>query len=168
MRHEYLSVHTLENDTLNSNTINVDEINVGGGGLVEKTHDFSSGTNNISGSYELFTITGDVRIKLLAICETSLAGGGAGNQITLGFGGALTNLIGQTTGTGLDAGEIWTSSTIAYNLAVNTIALAVFDRIVAGYTTIKLAIVSASTSTGKIHFYCWWEPLSSGATVVAA
>ena len=168
MRHEYLSIYQLENDTINSNTINVNEINVGGGGLVEKTHDFSVVGKHISGSFSLFTITGDVRIKLLAICETSLAGGGAGNQVTLGFNGALTNLIGQTTGTGIDAGEIWTTSTIASNLAVNTLALAVFDRIVAGYTAIKLAIVSASTSTGKINFYCWWEPLSSGSAVAAA
>jgi hypothetical protein len=167
MRHEYLSVYQLENNTINSNTINVDEINVGGGGLVEKTWDFAV-DGHVSGSHDIFTITGDVRMKLLAICETSLAGGGAGAQVTLGFNGATTNLIGQTTATGIDAGEIWTSSTIASNLAVNTVAAAVFDRIVSGYTSVKINIVSASTSTGKIHFYCWWEPLSAGSAVAAA
>ncbi len=167
MRHEYLSVHTLENNTLNSNTINVDEINVGGGGLVEKTWDFAV-DGHISGSHDIFTITGDVRVKLLAICETNLAGGGVGAQLTLGLNGATTYFIGQTTCTGIDAGEIWTSSTLANNLKVNTIALAVFDRIVSGYTSIKIDIVSASTSTGKIHFYCWWEPLSADSAVAAA
>lgn len=166
MRHEYLSVYTLENNTINSNTINVDEINVGGGGLVEHTHDFAT-DGHISAAHHIFHITGDVRLKLLAIVETDLAGGGAGSQLTLGFNGATTNLIGQTTCSGLDAGEQWTSSTLANNLKVNTLAAAVFDRIVSGYTSIDMTILSASTSTGKIHFYCWWEPLSSGAEVTA-
>lgn len=167
MRHEYLSVYELENDTINSNTINVDAINVGGGGLV--THEYNFATDgHVCGSASLFTISGDVRVKLLAVCTTNLAGGGAGSQVTLGFNGALTNLIGQTTATGIDLGEQWTSSTLANNIAVNTLAAGIFDRVVTGYTAIKLAITSASTSTGKIMFYCWWEPIETGATVVAA
>ncbi len=166
MRHEYLSVYTLENDTINSNTINVDEINVGGGGLIEHTHNFAT-DGHISATHHIFHITGDVRIKLLAIVETDLAGGGAGAQLTLGFNGATTNLIGQTTCSGLDEGEIWVSSTLANNIKVLAVTSAVFDRIVAGYTSVDMVILSASTSTGKIHFYCWWEPLTSGAAVTA-
>jgi hypothetical protein len=167
MRHEYLSVYQLENDTINSNTINVDAINVGGGGLVTSEHNLAT-DGHVCGSYSLFTISGDVRVKLLAVCNTLLAGGGGGAQVTLGFNGALTNLIGQTTATGIDAGEQWTSSTIANNLPVNTLAAGIFDRVVTGYTAIKLAITSASGSTGVINFYCWWEPISTGATVVAS
>jgi len=166
MRHEYLSVYNLKNNTLNSNTINVDEINIGGGGLAERTWNFAV-DGHVSASHDIFTITGDVRMKLLAICETDLAGGGAGAQLTLGFNGALTNLIGQTTCTGIDAGEQWTSSTLANNLKINAVTTAVFDRIVSGYTSVKINILSASTSTGKIHFYCWWEPLTADAAVAA-
>jgi hypothetical protein len=168
MRHEYLSVYQLENDTINSNTINVDEIAVGGGGLVTKTHDFAT-DGHISGTYDLFTITGTVRMKILPVVETDLAGGGGANaQVTLGFSGATTVLIGQTSATGLDAGEIWSSSTLASNLRYLAVS-GLKDFIATGPASpVQLVVTSTSTSTGKITFYCWWEPITEDAEVAAA
>lgn len=167
MRHEYLSVYQLENDTINSNTINVDEIAVGGGGLVTKEWDFAV-DGNTSGTYDIFTITGAVRAKLLALCNTGPAGGGATAQITFGISGAETVFMGQTTAQGVDSGEFWVSASNSQNLTyvnVNTIK----DRLLSGATSpLKLVITSCSTSTGKITFYCWWEPLTTGAAVEAA
>jgi len=171
MRHEYLSVYNLENDTLNSENINadvitVDEISVGGGGLVTHEHDFAV-DGNTSGSYGVFNITGDVRMKVLAICTAGPAGGGGQGQLTLGFNGALTNLIGETTANNIDTGEVWMSASTGLALPARPTSV-IFDRIVSGYTALKLGVTSESTSTGKIMFYCWWEPLSDGAAVTEA
>ncbi len=166
MRHEYLSVYTLSNDTINSNTINVDQINVGGGGLVTKTWNFAT-QGHVCGSHAMFNITGDVRIKLMAVCTTLLAGGGAGAQVSLGYNGALTALIADTTATQIDAGEIWVSSVNAAIAGYKNTSL-LLDQVVTGHTSIKMNISSASTSTGGLTFYCWWEPITSGAAVTAA
>lgn len=165
MRHEYLSVNTLKNDTINSNTINVTTINVGGGGYVYHEHNFAS-DGKTSGSHAVLAITGDVRMVLVPVCTTDLVGAGASAKVTLGFNGALTALCANTTASGLDSGEIWTSSAAATLLGYKNKS-AVFDLVVTGKTALKLNVNSVSMATGKIMFHCWWEPITTGAAVTA-
>ena len=161
MRHEYLSVYNLKSDT-----INVDTINVGGGGYLTKTHNFAT-DGHVCASHTLFNISGVVRFKIIPVCITSLAGGGVGNQVSLGYNGAATAIIAETTGTQIDAGEIWMSSVDAA-IAKEKATSLVLDRVAAGYTTIRMQITSASTSTGKIQFHLWWEPILAGSKVTVA
>jgi hypothetical protein len=162
MRHEYLSVYNLE-----SHRVNADEIVLGGAGYLSNVVDFSA-AKNTSGSHSVFTISGDVRIRLLPICEGDLVGHGASSKITLGFNGATTGLIGNTTASVVDKGEIWISGASATVTTYKATSSALLDLIVSGKTAIKLTVNSVSLSSGKINFHLWWEPISEGATVAAA
>jgi len=167
MRHEYLSVYELENDTINSNTINVDNINVGGGGYLLNNYNFST-DGKASGSYALFTISGgSVRVKLLPVCATNLVSKAGNNDSKLYLKSGTISLIGKTSAADIDADECWVTNAAAGILKiVNTTAI--LDRVLAHATEIRIFIDSEAMTTGVINFHCWWEPITAGATVVVA
>lgn len=151
---------------LGTNRSIIDEIkgsalNYNGTNYLAVVATFATSTWNSSASHEIVTVTGVVRVRVLAQVVNDVTGGG-----TIKLGTSVTDWIAATTQTALDAGEIWTSSTIASNIFCPTFSGAVIDRIVSthdiGYTN-----ATSGTNSGQITFHIWWEPLSSTGAIAA-
>lgn len=139
-----------------------DFINAGGFGkaVVRKTVTFA----NTAGNVALFTVTGDVIVRTIAVCQTSCVSG-AGCTAQVGIAGSLLTILPVTDITLLAAGEIWTDSTPTSN--IETMVLAMQDHVIAGGADILMTL-SAQADSGVIAFYAFWTACSLGATVVAA
>lgn len=133
-----------------------------------KTMTFAGGTTDDPGdsgganaTSTLFTVTGTVFMKLVAVCTTSLAGASA----TIAVGTAITagGLIAQTTATDIDAGEIWHDATPDASIEATTVAP---ERIV--NQDIKQVVATADITSGVIKYICLWRPITPNASVAAA
>lgn len=122
------------------------------------TVDFSSATWNTVATHELFTVTGTVYVRMIPVCSADLTG--ASGTISLGVEGATTAFVAATTGTGIDSGEIWLSSTPATNYA----GTAIINSVVSG-ADIGYAITGQALTAGTITFHLWWDAVSDGAYV---
>lgn len=124
---------------------------------------FVVGTTGAVATHEILTITGMVRLRILAECTVNVAGTGA---IQLGVAGATDAIIASTTGTDIDAGEIWfdASPTELYG---DTASL-ILDKIIAGGIDVGYEITANTLTGGTVIFHCWWEPLNATGAVVAA
>jgi len=167
MRHEYLSVYQLENDTINSNTINVDEINVGGGGYLMASHNFAADGKTSGSTYAMFDITGDVRVRVLPVVRTNLVSKAGNTDSKLHLYAGDTHLLTTTTCADLDAGECWVTCAAAGILKCIATS-AILDRVIAGEDDISIMIESESMTTGILDIHLWWEPISDGAAVTVA
>lgn len=126
------------------------------------TADLSSATWNTVATHELFTVTGLVRMRIVA--EVTTNGAGATATIELGHESDTDAFIATTTITDLAAGEIWIDATPT-EVAGNTSTL-LMDKIV-NAVDIGYEIKTAAATAGAIVFHCWWEPLNSTGAVVA-
>lgn len=124
------------------------------GGTLNGVGDIS-GTNNPA---TIFTVTGEVAIKLLAVCTTDLVGATA----TVEVGTALSTaaLIAQTTATDIDANEIWHDATPDASVELFSVLA---ENIVA--QDVELLGATADITAGVIKFICLWKPLSADASV---
>lgn len=126
-------------------------------GGTTNAHGDSAGTGN---PYNLFTVTGVVELRIFGVCSVELTGASA--TLEVGVAGATANLIAQTTGTNIDANEIWNSAT------PGTRVMAVSGSFWVADATIIETVGTADVTAGQITYYCVWRPISDGATVVAA
>lgn len=137
---------------------------------VEKKITFAGGTENAIGDHDgtgdpftIFTVTGTVLVKLLAVCETNLTGDSA--TLEVGIAGNTAGLIAQTTATNIDAGEIWHDNSPDAGIELSSVLA---ERIVANGADIIGTVATANITAGVIRFVAFWYPLSEGASVVAA
>jgi len=136
--------------------------------LVEqKAMTLAGGTANDPGDFDgtgnpatLFTVTGDVVVSVFGICNVDLVGAGATIEVGVTSGTAL--LIAQTTATDIDVNEAWISATPA--LAGNVPS----SNIIGNGQDIIQTVGTANITAGSITYYCYWQPLESSASVVAA
>lgn len=138
--------------------------------VVEKSVTFVGGTINAIGDYDgtgdpftIFTVSGAVKIRLYAICTTSLVGTSA--TIEIGVSGDTAEIIAQTTATDIDANELWHDATP--DSGVETASDIVEKIIVKGLDIIG-NIGTANITAGVIKFVCEWRPISNDGNVVAA
>lgn len=137
--------------------------------FAKKTMTFDGGTTNDPGDYtggtgnpaNLFTITGDVLLAIFAVAETALVGASA--TLEVGVADATAELLAQTTAANIAIKKAWTDTGPA--LAGETLPSA---HIVGRSQTIIQTAGSANITAGKLHYYCFWRPLSSDGNVVAA
>jgi len=127
---------------------------------LSSTVTFVAGTTGAVAAHDIFTVTGTVAVTLFAVCTTNVAGSGT---IEVGTADSTAALIAQTTGTDIDAKEIWhDASPDASVEAVSVLTTKIVtDDII--YT-----IASDTLTSGVVTFYLSWYPISSGATVVVA
>ena len=129
-----------------------------GGGVATKTLTFS---NDGAGTITLFTVTGDVIVKIIATCGILVASAAAGN-VEVGIPGTTDGIIATTVATDIDAGEIWHDATPDSGLeALSTMR----EYIIANGTDIGITL-SAQVDTGVITFHCIWTGLNGGTVVV--
>jgi hypothetical protein len=137
------------------------------GFLVTKTMTFDGGTTNDPGDFNgtgnpatLFTVTGDVLCSVFAQCSVNLVGDTA--TVEVGVANNTAALIPQTTGTDIDAGEVWL--TIAPGVGV--MALPSGSLFVNTGANIIQTVGTANITAGVITYYCIWRPLSTNGSVV--
>jgi hypothetical protein len=139
-----------------ANNVALQDVN----GLTEiKSLTFSDTT----GAQALFTVTGDVILRVFGICKVNLASDG-GCNIEVGVAGATSQFITTTDATAVDANEIWHDATPDASIEADTVSA---TYIVSNGQDIILT-PSAQIDSGRIDFYCQWRPLSTDASVVSA
>jgi len=116
-----------------------------------------------TGAQTLFTVTGDVILRVFGICKTNLASAG-GCNVEVGVAGTTGKFITTTDATAIDANEIWHDATPDASIEADTVSA---TYIVSGGQDIILT-PSAQVDSGEIDFYCQWRPLSEDASVVSA
>lgn len=126
-----------------------------------KSITYAAGTTGATGATTLFTVTGDVVVRVFAKCTSDLTSGGAAT-LEVGISGNTAALIAQTTATGIDSGEIWQDTSPA-----SVMALAGQFTLVGG-TDIIQTIGTTTVSGGTLTYFCLWAPISSDGNVVAA
>jgi len=124
---------------------------------------FAALTTGAVATHELFTVTGMVRMRIIAECTADVAGTGS---IQLGVEGATGSFIAVTAGTDIDAGDVWCDATPAETNGDTTTLL--LDKIVAGGLDVGYEITIGTLTGGAITFHCWWEQLNEDGAVVAA
>ncbi|MCK9518056.1 MAG: hypothetical protein WCY59_01570 [Anaerovoracaceae bacterium] len=137
------------------------EIKAGGGigsGIARKTVTFSDDTTDIS----LFTVTGDVIVRLAAVCTTNVESSGGCN---IGVDAGAEPIIADTDCTTLEAGDIWHDASPDKSVEAITVLK---EFIIANGVDITLDIQSEKkVDSGVINFYCIWTALSATGAVVA-
>jgi hypothetical protein len=127
-----------------------------------KTVTYVAATTGAVGAHTLFTVTGEVFIKIFGVCTVDVTGSGT-NEV--GVVGNTAALIAQTTGTAIDAGEIWYNNTpVVGTTAVTNIT----ERLIVGGADIIETIGTDTLTGGSVTYYAYWTPLSNGSSVVAA
>lgn len=143
--------------------------------ITKKTITFAGATTdawgNDGGALDggaLFTVTGLVFCKLIAVCETGNDLTGANATVSVGIGGATTIFLPVETATQIDGGQLW-----ANDAANGTSLIVGAEGAAAGNlpewalmgTNIILTVATANVTGGKLDFYCIWRPISATGNV---
>jgi hypothetical protein len=136
--------------------------------IASKAVTFAGGTTNARGDFDgtgnpatLFTVTGDVLVQFFAKCTVDVAG--ANGTVEVGVTGNTAALLALTTGTDIDAGDVWRDTGPAVGAEAINGAIA----IVGGLDIIE-TVATANLTGGQLTYYCLWLPLSADGNVVAA
>lgn len=122
---------------------------------------FATGTTGTIAQHDLFTVSGQVHVVILAYCSTLLEGATA--TISVGTDDVVAGLQGVATAEDIDAGEIWAFDDGPSDCENQT---SVGGAWVADDITYDVLV--ATIDAGVLNWTCWWTPVSPDATVVAA
>jgi len=123
---------------------------------LEKTVEFSGGSDPIT----LFTVTGDVIVRIIPICKDDIQSTEAPN-ISLGVEGDADAMISDTVAEDLATDEIWID--VSPDSKVEA-ADAIRAYIISGGNDVILT-PDDKIDSGEIVFYCFWSPLSTDGEV---
>jgi hypothetical protein len=134
------------------------------GTVVRKTVAFDAvGGPGPVGTVDLFTVTGDVRVKLTAICSETLVGAAT---LECGVAGNTAGIIAQIAdATALAVGEIWFDATPTTTLDDDS---SIPRKVIAAGQDIILTIAAADITDGTINFVAEYEAISADGAMVAA
>lgn len=117
--------------------------------------------SNDTGTVIVFTVTGDVIVRLIPVITTDVTSAAAAN-VRLGVVGNTDAMIVDSLSTGLDARGIWVDQTPDYEIEP-------VERnrgyIITDGNDVILTL-DAQVDAGVIRFYCFWTPLSTDGKVV--
>jgi len=120
---------------------------------------------NLLADLDLFTVTGDVIVRLIPVVKTNVESAGACTA-SVGIVGATQAFIATTDVTTMEALDIWTAAAPATTFALMTATCLVGVVLSTGQ---KITLTrSAQIDSGRIVFYALWTPLSADGNVVAA
>jgi len=114
----------------------------------------------------LFTVTGLVTARLVAVCTTLLDGANA--TLAVGITGATTIFIPTETATQVDAGQILLNDAANTTYAIIGEEDAAADNLpkyLLNGNDIILTVATANITAGVMDFYCIWTPISSDGNV---
>ena len=116
--------------------------------------------NNTAGAVSLFTVTGDVIVRVIGIVKVNVVSM-AGCNGSVGIAGTTAFFIPITDITLMAANEIWFDNSPDAQIEALT---ALQSAIISNGNDIILTL-SAQADSGQVDFYCIWTPLSAGASV---
>lgn len=116
-----------------------------------------------TGTLNLFTVTGDVIVKILTVCTVNVVSAAAGN-VNVGTAAAPTAILPATVASTLIAREIWHDASPDAEIE----ALSVISEYFITDGNDIVLVCSAQIDSGNLTFYCYFTPVSSDGWVVAA
>jgi len=133
---------------------------------------FIGGTANARGDHDgtsdpttLFTVTGDVLVRVFGVCTTNITGQGT---IEVGVAGNTAGLIAQVADAeDIDKNDVWIDSSVAEVGIAALTNIPATSVIVNGLDIIE-TIGTANLTAGEVYYVCMWRPLTPGSSVVAA
>lgn len=141
--------------------------------ITKKTITFAGGTTNAWGDdggtldgAAIFTVTGLVFAKVIAVCTTDL--GGANATICVGITGATTIFLPVETATQIDLGQIWVNDAANGTYIISgaeSAAAGNLPEYILNGNDIIATIATADITSGVLDFYCIWRPISDDADV---
>lgn len=128
----------------------------------------TTGTWSTAASHEIATVTGAVRMTVIAECVTSVSSVSDTGTMTLGDEVDGDSVIASSTiGSGvMAAGELWVDATLTRTILTRTQLNAV-EFAVAGGQDIGYTVGTNALSGGSMVFHIYWTPLDSTGAVVA-
>jgi hypothetical protein len=117
----------------------------------------------------VFTVTGLVFCKCIAVCTDSLTG--ANSTIELGITGATAIFMPTETCTQIDVGQIWLNNAGNTDYAIIGEQQAAADNLpeyALNGNDIILSTKTDEVTGGTLDIYCIWRPISSSGDVVDA
>jgi hypothetical protein len=125
-----------------------------GGRMVSKSITYNGGA-----SYNAFTVSGVVAVKVVGIVTSALSNEAATTSV--GTATSAAGLIAATAGSAMQTeGQIWVDN-----------APSKFETFPANWTIISESIVvdgDASLAAGTVFLYCWYLPIQASSSVAAA
>jgi len=144
--------------------------------LTEKIVTFAGATTdawgNDAGALDggvLFTVTGLVTCKVVAICTTDCTGAGSTDEV--GITGDTAIFMPTTTMTTLDDGEIWLNNSTPATYFIIGEEQAAADNYpiyMLNGNDIILTTKTADTEAGVVEFSVFWKPISSDGLIIDA
>ena len=136
--------------------------------------DMTSATWNTVAAHEIATVTGVVRMQIIAEVTATVITVGTNGTIALGYQGNTSAIFSATA---LDAALTGDVFSAVYGSAATTPASGadaqsslthgIFDVVVVGGLDVGYTIATNAGTTGNITFHIWWQPLSSTGAVTA-
>ena len=117
-------------------------------------------------AYTIFTVTGDVLLSVVGLCQITLTHGG-GNTIELGITGNTASLIAQMGGAVLDQYETWRDAAPEHNPGYIDLFGGARQFVIANGADIIFTIAGGDLTAGDIDFPALWMPLFPDGNVVA-
>lgn len=136
---------------------------------IEKSITFAGATPNAIGDFDgtgeahsIFTVTGTVIAKVIALCTTTLTID-ATATLEVGTAKNTAGIIAQTAGDAIDVDEIWHDASPDASVETATVnAEKIVNQDIQGKTA------TANILTGVIKYICLWKAVSRDGNVVAA
>ena len=131
------------------------------------TFDTSGGWSTVA-SHEIATVTGMVRMTIIAECVTSVSSVSDTGTMTLGDETTGASIIAASTiGSGLmAAGELWVDATLTRTILTRT-QLNGIEFVVAAGKDIGYTVGTNALNGGSMIFHIYWTPLDATGAVVA-
>jgi hypothetical protein len=134
--------------------------------IINDVRDYGSGnvvtkdiTYDGSVSYDAFTVTGEIAVKVIGVVTTALTNHGDGTSV--GTATSAAGLIASTAGTAMQTiDQIWTDN-----------APSKFESYPSTYSLLNenIAVVgTANLAAGVVKLYAFWKPISSDGNLVAS
>src|SRR3990167_3664928 len=126
------------------------------------TTDDPGDKDGASATTTLFTVTGSVLLRLLAICNTVLVGEAGGGTLEVGTALSTAGLIAQTSAEAIDASEIWHDATPDSSIELSSV---LGEKIIS--QNVIQTVATQDIDSGKITYTAIWYPLTADGNVVA-
>lgn len=146
---------------LDSFNVEMSEPDAFAGGTTDARGD-KDGTN---ATFTLYTVTGDVLVRIFGVCTTAIVGAAT---LEVGVAGNVKSLIDRiASASDLIASEIWLDATPTI-LGVDLLANVLGPYIIVNGLDIIETTGTADITAGQVHYVCLWSPLSRDGNVVSA